>query len=140
MRFAFWKTCSLTIALADDSAGGKGSRFSAAETSSSATSADSAASAIFERLREEARAAIEARDALLADHETLLEVLGEKTETCDALGASLRAATADALDFERVLDGRKTSVRRSGRRDAYFATLTHAAFAGKRVELEPADD
>ena len=82
---------------------------------------------------------------MLAEHETLLEVLGEKTEACDALETSLRAATeraerCDATDapvFER--DGFET-VRRRGWRDAYAATLTHAAFAEGRVELEPADD
>ena len=115
-----------------------------------------AASANLERYREEARVANEARAALAADRETLLEMLGEKTETCDSLETSLRLATErlerrDATDALRV--SRPVSHNRGGRsrmtndekrpsrRDAYVATLTHAVFVARgKSELEPADD
>ena len=113
-----------------------------------------AASANLERYREEARAANESRAALAADHETLLEMLGEKTETCDVLETSLRLATErlerrDATDarfdvsrpgFNSGGSARKTT-RRPSRRDAYVATLTHAVFVARGgSELEPTDD
>ena len=116
-----------------------------------------AASANLERYREEARAANESRAALAADHETLLEMLGEKTETCDVLETSLRLATerlerhrdaTDAARFDVSQPGpgfnsggsaRKTT--RPSRRDAYVATLTHAVFVARGgSELEPTDD
>jgi chromosome segregation ATPase len=115
-----------------------------------------AASANLERYREEARVANEARAALAADRETLLEMLGEKTETCDSLETSLRLATerlerrdaTDALRVSRPVShnrgGRSRMTRdekRPSRRDAYVATLTHAVFVARGgSELEPADD
>jgi len=115
-----------------------------------------AASANLERYREEARAANESRAALAADHETLLEMLGEKTETCDVLETSLRLATErlerrDATDarfdvsrpgFNSGGSARKTkNEKRPSRRDAYVATLTHAVFVARGgSELEPTDD
>ena len=117
-----------------------------------------AASANLERYREEARVANEARAALAADHETLLEMLGEKTETCDSLETSLRLAT-ERLERRDVTDALSVSVsqpvshnrggrsrmtndeKRPSRRDAYVATLTHAVFVARGgSELEPADD
>jgi hypothetical protein len=116
-----------------------------------------AASANLERHREEARAAIASRAALAADHETLLEMLGEKTETCDVLETSLRLAT-ERLERRDATDARFDVSRRSGfnsggsggsarkttrpsRRDAYVATLTHAVFVARGgSDLEPADD
>ena len=115
-----------------------------------------AASANLERYREEARVANEARAALAADRETLLEMLGEKTETCDSLETSLRLATerlerrdaTDALRVSRPVShnrGGRSRVtndeKRPSRRDAYVATLTHAVFVARgKSELEPADD
>ena len=115
-----------------------------------------AASANLERYREEARVANEARAALAADRETLLEMLGEKTETCDSLETSLRLATerlerrdaTDALRVSRPVShnrGGRSRVtndeKRPSRRDAYVATLTHADFVARgKSELEPADD
>ena len=116
-----------------------------------------AASANLERYREEARVANEARAALAADHETLLEMLGEKTETCDSLETSLRLAT-ERLERRDVTDARlrvsrpvfhnrggssrvTNDEKRPSRRDAYVATLTHAVFVARGgSELEPADD
>jgi len=115
-----------------------------------------AAAANLERYRDEARAANESRVALAADHETLLEMLGEKTETCDVLETSLRLATErlerrDATDarfdvsrpgFNSGGSARKTkNEKRPSRRDAYVATLTHAVFVARGgSELEPTDD
>ena len=117
-----------------------------------------AASANLERHREEARAAIASRAALAEDHATLLEMLGEKTETCDVLETSLRLAT-ERLERRDATDARFDVSRRSGfnsgggggsslrkttrpsRRDAYVATLTHAVFVARGgSDLEPADD
>jgi len=117
-----------------------------------------AASANLERYREEARAANESRAALAADHETLLEMLGEKTETCDVLETSLRLATERLERRDARFDARFDDVSRPGfnsggsarktknekrpsRRDAYVATLTHAVFVARGgSELEPTDD
>jgi hypothetical protein len=110
---------------------------------------------ILARYRSEARDAIEARATLLAEHETLLEVLGEKTEACDGLEKALRDLTErverrdamDAMDFHLAPErfgssgAKKTTVaRRSGRRDAFLTTLTHASFVAGGLEIDPADD
>jgi len=113
-----------------------------------------AASVNLERYREEALAANESRAALAADHETLLEMLGEKTETCDVLETSLRLATERLERFDVSTDARFDVSRpgfnsggsarkttRPSRRDAYVATLTHAVFVARGgSELEPTDD
>ena len=115
--------------------------------------ASTAFQSILARYRSDARDAIEARAALLAEHETLLEVLGEKTEACDGLEKALRAVTErverrdamDAMDFHLApgsgsSGARTTFARRSGRRDAFLTTLTHAAFVAGGLEVDPADD
>ena len=104
---------------------------------------------ILARYRSEARDAIEARATLLAEHETLLEVLGEKTELIDGLEKTLRDLTErverrdamDALDFALAPNRLGSSgARRSGRRDAFLTTLTHASFVAGGLEIDPADD
>ncbi len=145
---------ALAVLLAADAS----DAFDASDASESSPSrrrraAIDAASANLERYRDEARAANESRAALAADHETLLEMLGEKTETCDVLETSLRLATErlerrDATDarfdvsqpgFNSGGSARKTT--RPSRRDAYVATLTHAVFVARGgSELEPTDD
>jgi hypothetical protein len=104
---------------------------------------------ILKRYRSEARDAIEARAALLLEHETLLEVLGEKTELIDGLEKTLRGVTErverrdamDALDFALAPNRLGSSgARRSGRRDAFLTTLTHASFVAGGLEIDPADD
>jgi hypothetical protein len=103
---------------------------------------------ILKRYRSEARDAIEARAALLLEHETLLEVLGEKTELIDGLEKALRDLTErverrDAMDFALVSNRFGSSgaqKSRSGRRDAFLTTLTHASFVAGGLEIDPADD
>jgi hypothetical protein len=104
---------------------------------------------ILKRYRSEARDAIEARAALLVEHETLLEVLGEKTELIDGMEKTLRDLTErverrdamDALDFALAPNRLGSSgARRSGRRDAFLTTLTHASFVAGGLEIDPADD
>ena len=111
--------------------------------------ANAAFRSILARYRYEARDAIEARATLLAEHETLLEVLGEKTEACDGLEKALRDLTErverrdamDALDFALAPNRLGSSgARRSGRRDAFLTTLTHASFVAGGLEIDPADD
>jgi DNA repair exonuclease SbcCD ATPase subunit len=106
---------------------------------------------ILARYRSEARDAIEARATLLAEHETLLEVLGEKTELIDGLEKTLRDLTErverrdamDALDFALApnrLGSSGAQKSRPGRRDAFLTTLTHASFVAGGLEFDPADD
>jgi hypothetical protein len=113
--------------------------------------ANAAFQSILARYRSEARDAIEARAALLLEHETLLEVLGEKTELIDGLEKALRDLTErverrdamDAMDFALVSNRFGSSgaqKSRSGRRDAFLTTLTHSAFVAGGLEIDPADD
>jgi len=113
--------------------------------------ANAAFQSILARYRSEARDAIDARAALLLEHETLLEVLGEKTELIDGLEKALRDLTErverrdamDAMDFALVSNRFGSSgaqKSRSGRRDAFLTTLTHSAFVAGGLEIDPADD
>ena len=113
--------------------------------------ANAAFQSILARYRSEARDAIDARAALLVEHETLLEVLGEKTELIDGLEKALRDLTErverrdamDAMDFALVSNRFGSSgaqKSRSGRRDAFLTTLTHASFVAGGLEIDPADD
>lgn len=90
---------------------------------------------------------------MLLEHETLLEVLGEKTELIDGLEKALRDLTErverrdamDAMDFALVSNrfgssGAQKKNGRSGRRDAFLTTLTHASFVAGGLEIDPADD